>query len=283
MSDDREQEDVEMEDTCEAIDNTCVQISVSSIKPNPFQPRTYMDPEKLDEISASIARIGIIQPLVVRERNGFYELIAGERRFRGARQAGLDTVPVIVKNISDEKMLEFALIENMHREDLSPIDKALGFRELIQKFRVTQKQISELFHMSRASVANTIRLLELDPEIRDALHSKQLTEGHARSLLQIKDRAKRQMALRRIILNKMSVREAEGLSRKMNRAEQLRVDFNNGPQLTIHEQRIVDEMQTKFGTKVSIVRDGNSGKIEIDFYSDEDFERVIDCLLSDQE
>jgi ParB family chromosome partitioning protein len=136
--------------------------------------------------------------------------------------------------------------------------------------------------MSRASVANTIRLLDLEPDIKEALHRKQVTEGHARSLLSIRDRSKRQAALRRIITDKMSVRETEDLSRKMNRIEQLRVDFDNKTNLSIHEQRLIDEMRMKLGTKVSIIKDKKSNRIEIEYYSDEEFERIIDCLLCDQ-
>ena len=239
-----------------------------------------MDQAKLDEICASIKQIGIIQPIVVRSRGDGYELIAGERRYRGAQRAGLTRVPIVVRQISDQEMLEYALIENMHREDLSPIDRALGFKSLMGEFKITQKRISELFNLSRSAVANTLRLLDLDDNIKSALHEKQITEGHARSLLAIRDRAKQKIALKRIIKNNLSVRETEELARKFNKYTQIDLDVKSNSEISIHEQKIIDDLRLKLGTRISIIRDSNPGRIEIEFYSDEDFERIIETLLS---
>lgn len=256
-----------------------IEIDVESIVPNPFQPRTLMDSDKLNEISESIKQVGIIQPLVVREINGNYQLVAGERRLRGAIKAGMTKVPVIVKNVNDEEMLQLALIENLHREDLSPIDKALGFKDLIEKFNLTQKRISEVFNLSRPAVANTIRLLDLDEDIKFALHNKQITEGHARALLAIKEKHKRQIALSRVISKGLSVRESEELSRKLNKVSQMTFEMQQKNRLSIFEQRLVDELRMKLGTKVSIDKENGIGKIEIEFYSEEDLERLMDALL----
>ena len=248
------------------------------IVPNPFQPRTVFDQGKLEEISASIKQVGIIQPLVVREHDGQFQLVAGERRYRGAKMAGLNKVPVVVKIVTDEEMLQLALIENLHRDDLSPIDKALGFKDLILKFGITQKKISEIFSLSRPAVANTLRLLDLDEEIKKALHSKQITEGHARALLGIKDRTMRERALRRILNYGLSVRESEELSRRINKSQQMHLDMQSREPRTIHEHKVLQQIQMELGTKVTIQRKNGAGKIEIEFYSEEDLSRIIDCL-----
>jgi ParB family chromosome partitioning protein len=254
------------------------EINIEEIAPNPFQPRTAFDTAKLEEIAASIKELGIIQPIVVRKHEGSYQIIAGERRFRGAKLAGLQKVPVFVKDVSDEDMLQMALIENLHRDNLSPIDKAMGFKDLMQKFGITQKRISEIFNLSRPAVANTLRLLDLEPQIREALHSKQITEGHARALLAIKDRVLRERALNRIVNSGLSVRESEELSRRMNKAHQMQIDIKSKIPISIHEQRIIEQIQMDLGTKVTIQRKDGYGRIEIEFYSNEDLQRIIDYL-----
>lgn len=254
------------------------EVSIDKIEASPLQPRTAFDQGKLEEISASIKELGIIQPLVVRLFEGHYQLIAGERRLRGARMAGLKTVPVIIRDVTDEEMLQLALVENLHRENLSSIDKAIGFKDLIDKFGMTQKRISEIFNLSRSAVANTLRLLDLDEEIKQALHSKRITEGHARALLCIKDSTLRDRALHRIESSGLSVRESEELSRRMNKARQMQLEIKNRTPISIHEQRVLERIQMDLGTRVTIQRKNGSGKIEIEFYSSEDLQRIIDYL-----
>jgi ParB family chromosome partitioning protein len=259
-------------------ENLYKEISIDDIRVNPYQPRTAFDTEKIEEIAASIRELGIIQPIVVREHNGGYEIIAGERRFRGAKLAGMTRVPVFVKNVSDENMLQMALIENLHRDNLSPLDKALGFKDLIEKFGITQKRISEIYNMSRPAVANTLRLLDLDDEIKEALHAKRITEGHARALLGIRNEELRTRALKRIVNSGLSVRESEELSRRLNKSHQMRLDIKSKTPISIHEHSIIQKIQMDLGTRVSIQRKNGCGKIEIEFYSNEDLQRIIDYL-----
>lgn len=255
-----------------------IEIEIEKIKLNPFQPRSAMDSEKLEEITASIREIGIIQPLIVREQDeGSYQLIAGERRYRGAIKAGLKKVPAVVRQVTDEEMLQFALIENLHREEMSPIDKAMGFKDLIEKFNITQKRISEIFRLSRPAVANTLRLLELEDEIKEALNYKHISEGHARALLAIKDKRQRLFALNRIVHSAMSVRESEDLTRRMNKSN-LNLEIQQKNSLTIYEQRLIEDLRITLGTKVSLLKDNGCGKIEIEFYSNEDLDRIIEIL-----
>jgi ParB family chromosome partitioning protein len=252
---------------------------IGSIQPNPYQPRTEFDPEAIDALCASIAKYGIIEPLIVREKEtGLYELIAGERRFRAAKKLGLTTVPAIIRNSTDLEMLEIAMIENLHREDISSIDKANGFKRLMEEFRYTQNQISQIMGMSRSAVANTIRLLDLPPQIQEALHRKYITEGHARAILCIKDDRERDFALKRIIGSQLSVREAEELSRILEKNS--KVNGKNGS-LSIYtnsELRLVEALQEKLGTKVHVIRSASGGRIEIEFYSDEDLARIYESL-----
>lgn len=258
------------------------ELEIEKIEPNPFQPRTVWDPEKLEEMAVSIMQVGIVQPLLVRRYNGGYQLIAGERRFRGAQKAGLTTVPVIIREASDEEMLKLALIENLHRDDMSPIDRASGFRDLMDKFNMTQKVLAEVFNLSRPAIANTVRLLDLDEEIKAALHNKQLTEGHARALLSLRNPADRISFFKRIVSSNLSVRESEELSKKIRSHYRKRIADSKNQRRTIHEDRLIDELRMKFGTKINILNDGGMGKIEIEFYSDEDFDRIIDTLLSSE-
>jgi ParB family transcriptional regulator, chromosome partitioning protein len=256
-----------------------LKVPVSSIQPNPYQPRTEFDPAAIDSLCASIAKYGIIEPLIVREREaGVFEIIAGERRFRAAKKLGLSEVPVIIRNSSDLEMLEIAMIENLHREDISPIDKANGFRKLIDEFRYTQNQISQIMGMSRSAVANTIRLLDLPEKIQEALHRKYITEGHARAILCIKDDRERDFALKRIIGSQMSVREAEELSRILEKNSKGAGKNGCATSYTNDELRLIEILQEKLGTKIHVIRNGSSGKIEIEFYSNEDLNRIFEAL-----
>lgn len=256
-----------------------LKLPVSAIQPNPYQPRTEFDPEAIDSLCASISKYGIIEPLIVREKgNDTFELIAGERRFRAAKKLGLSEVPAVIRNSSDLEMLEIAMIENLHREDISPIDKANGFKRLIDEFRYTQNQISQIMGMSRSAVANTIRLLDLPQNIQDALHRKYITEGHARAILCIKGDRERDLALKRIIGSQMSVREAEELSRIFEKNSKGNGKNGNGNCYSADELRLIEVLQEKLGTKVHVIRNGEGGKIEIDFYTDEDLNRIFDAL-----
>jgi ParB family transcriptional regulator, chromosome partitioning protein len=256
-----------------------IHVPITAIIPNPYQPRSDFDPTAIDALCASIIKYGILEPLILREiENGRYEIIAGERRFRASKKAGLTEVPAIIRNSTDAEMLEIAMIENLHREDISAIDKAKGFRKLMEEFRYTQNQISKIMGMSRSAIANTIRLLDLPGKIQEALHRKEITEGHARAILSISDDRERDFALRRILGSQMSVREAEELSRVLEKHS--RTNGRNGCITVFNndESRLIEALQEKLGTKVHVVRSANGGRIEIEFYSDEDLNRIFEAI-----
>jgi len=254
-------------------------VDIDSIKQNPFQPRTHIDPDGIEEMAASIRKFGVLQPLLVREcEDGTFELIAGQRRVEGSRVAGISQVPVIVKNATDTEMLEMAIVENLHREDMSPIDKAMGFKRLITRFNLTQNQISNLLGISRPAIANTLRLLDLPDNIKNALHEKMITEGHARALLLIKDPEKRSIALKRIVNGNMSVREAEKISKIFANGSKGKNGYEK-EKISLEESDFIERLREKLGTRVSLKRTKDGGKIEIEFYSDEHFQRIAEDLF----
>ena len=256
-------------------------IDINLIDPNPFQPRTFFDEEAIESLRCSIEKHGILEPLILREADsGRYQLIAGERRFRAAQKAGLKEAPAIIRNSKDSEMLEIALIENLHREDMSPVEKALGFKRLLEDFCFTQSQISQVMGMSRSAVANTIRLLDLPENILDSINKKEITEGHARAILQIKDPEKRELALNRIISRNLTVREAEELSKLISKSCENSENIKNGRQAE-YEIRLIERLQERLGTKVHLTRAGNIGKIEIEFYDEEDLNRIAEILEID--
>lgn len=260
-------------------DNRVHYICVDQIDSNPYQPRSREDEKSISEIAASIKSLGILQPLLARRKeNNRYELIAGHRRLAGAEKAGLLEVPVIIKDVTDKEMLQIAIIENIHREDMSPIDKAEGYRRLISQFKMTQNQISEMVGISRSAVANTIRLLDLPENIKKALHEKSITEGHARALLQIKDEERREIALRRILIGNMSVRETEKYSKRVESKETVRDENRGKNSMGLEEESFTEYLQERLGTKVNIRYSGATGRIEIEFYSQEQLRRIADIL-----
>ncbi|HOO55556.1 MAG TPA: ParB/RepB/Spo0J family partition protein [bacterium] len=252
-------------------------INITSITPNPYQPRTNFDSEAINCLAASIRQHGILEPLILRESDDGYQIIAGERRFRAACSIGLTHVPAIIRNTSDSEMLEIALIENLHREDMSPIDKANGFKKLMDEFHMTQRQISEIFGISRSAICNTIRLLDLPESIMNALHMKQITEGHARAILQIKDPDKREILLRRIIARQLNVRETEELSKQISK-QCKNSNGNSFSEASPEDRRFIEHLRERLGTNIHITRNGNGGKIEIDFYTREDLERIAEMI-----
>lgn len=264
--------------------DTEADISISILKiidivQNPYQPRTTSDSKGIEEIAASIKSMGILQPLLARKiGDKRYELIAGHRRLKGAILAGLEEVPVIVKDVTDKEMLQMAIVENVHREDMSPIDKANGYKRLITQFKMTQNQLSEMIGISRSAIANTIRLLELPDNIINALHQRKITEGHARALLSIKNDDRREIALRRIVVGSMSVREAEVYTKRIEKSELLLNNKEDKTERSPEESGFIEYLQERLGTKVSIKYNGTSGKIEIEFYSIEQLRRIADIL-----
>jgi len=246
---------------------------IEEIQPNPFQPRKTFNEEPLQELVQSIREKGILQPLVVRRKGERYELIAGERRWRAAQKAGIKEVPILVRNVSESELLELSLIENIQREDLNPIEEAEAYKGLAEQFHLTQEDISQKVGKDRATVANALRLLKLPPEIKQSLAEGKVTVGHARALLGLDSPEKQRAAWRKVLSGGLSVRQTENLIKR------LRPKTSAGAAKSTPEwESLVDELQRSLGTRVRIVGRKKRGRIEIDFYSPEELERILDFL-----
>lgn len=264
------------------------EISIEDIETNPYQPRRHFDPESLQELAASIKEHGVLQPLLVRKKDPGYQLIAGERRLRAAKQAGLSTVPVVVKALDDRTVMEIALVENLQREDLNPLEEAEAYQRLITEFNLTQEEVAKAVGKSRPAIANTLRLLNLPEPIQQLVANGQLTMGHARALLGLERPEEQLYISEKIITEKLSVRETEeivrqtrlsGVSRETPGEEEEKKQKER-QKIDPNLQAIIDDMTRLFGTKVRIKKNGERGKIEIEYYSPEEFERITEILLS---
>jgi ParB family chromosome partitioning protein len=256
------------------------QIEVDRIRPNPQQPRRAFGADELAGLADSILRHGLLQPVVVRESPDGYELVVGERRWRAAELAGLTTIPAMVKDVASRELLEMALVENVQRHDLNPIELALAFRALTEG-GATQEQVGERVGLDRSTIANHLRLLELPRELQQEVESGVLSAGHAKALLQI-DNPKRRRHLRdRIVANQLSVRAAEELARSLTgtRTPTRRRPRAVGDALDPHLQQLVDSLRDQLQTKVKISTAGGRGKIEIEFYGPEDLHRITQAIL----
>lgn len=253
-----------------------VYCNVEDIKPNKFQPRKGFDEDKIEDLVVSIKEKGIIQPLIVRDVGDGYELIAGERRWRAAKRAGITEVPVIVKKASDTEVLELSLIENIQREDLSCLEEAEAYKRLTEEFTLTQEEVAKRVGKDRSTITNYLRLLKLPLEIRDGLSRDVVTMGHARAFLSLETPVKQREAYRQVLKRGLSVRQTENMVRGLKREKK------NKPlerDKDIHLDAIKNELIKQFGTQVKIVaRKGGRGKIEIEFYSLDDLDRIIETL-----
>ena len=247
------------------------------IRPNRYQPRRRFPEAELEELADSIRSQGIIQPLLVRSDDVGYELVAGERRLRAATLAGLKKVPVVVKDITDAKMLEISIVENIQRENLNPMEEAEAYHRLITEFDLTQDQAAERVGKSRSAVANFLRLRQLSEPIKTSILEGSLSMGHARALLGADSPAKQQAAWREVIAKKLSVRQTEALIKRINAEKK----STTVPELT-PEQRyfndVSEELSRYYGTRVKIHRKGKKGRVEIDFFSDDDLGRLLELL-----
>ncbi len=252
-------------------------IDINDIKPNANQPRKNFNAEKIRELADSIVEHGIIQPLVVRESNGFCEIVAGERRWRAARIAGLKRVPCIMREFTDEQNMLVSIIENMQREDLNPIEEAKGLQQMMVNFGLTHDQISKSISKSRPYISNSLRLLKLPEEIQDMVSDGLLSMGHARALVNV-DSQELQIALCRSVVEEgLSVRELERIVAAEGKPKKRRAKRMKNPD-TI---RVENQLKEKFGTKVTISETGKKGKIQLEFYSPEELNRLLDMLISD--
>lgn len=246
------------------------EVRVNLIDVNPHQPRSVFNEEELAELAASIKKHGILQPLVVSPKDDHYELIAGERRLRASKLAGLEKVPVIVREANDHQKLEMAIIENVHRADLNPLDEALSYRKLVEEFSYTQEQVSDAVGKSRASVANKLRLLSLPSEMKKALKEGRITEGHAKALLAVTDPKKQEALFNAILSGDLNVREAEVRAKAHSEGKTPGVVTEND--LVI--KQLADDLKNYLGTKVAVKNGAKGGKIEILYYSAEELARI---------
>ena len=250
------------------------EVDIDLLTPNPFQPRTVMDESKIDELARSIRANGVIQPIVVRKAGARYEIIAGERRWRASQRAGLLKVPIVVRETPDEQLLAAALIENIQREDLNPIEEAHAYRRLVDEFQLTQEQIADAVGKDRSSVANIMRLLKLPHEMRESVSAGTLAMGHARALLSLPDEATQLRVGREVVARQLSVRETEVLVKKAAEPPKERSDEVKD----VHTRAAEDKLRFALGTRVRIVRKRKGGKIEIDFGSEDELQRLYEQL-----
>ena len=259
----------------EAKSKEFIEVEISRVIPNRYQPRIDFDSKELEELASSIKINGVIQPIMIRPKgSNQYELVAGERRFRASQKAGLTKIPAYIKKISDREMLEFALIENIQRADLNPLEEARAYERLIKEFKLTQEEIAKQVGKERSSVANSLRLLDLPKEIRDLIFENKISVGHAKILLTLSDRDHQISLANQIIEKGISVRQADLLAKKIaqprhtksRKKEALWVDLE-------------DRLKRSLGTKVSIESGRKGGKIMIEYYSPEDLERLMEIML----
>ena len=252
-------------------------LPLHKIEPNRSQPRQDFDEEELQALSESLAEHGILQPLTVRELdNGYYQIIAGERRWRAARMAGLTEVPAVIMEVDDQKTMELALIENLQRQDLNPVEEALGYQTLMADYNMTQDETASRVGKSRSAVANALRLLNLQPALLEKVRSGELTPGHARAVLSIKDPKKQMEAAQKIIALGLSVRQAELLCRNMTKAPA------KPPRVTLEVDYIGEcekSLSKHLGRGVKIVTGKRKGRFELEFYGAEDLQNLLDALM----
>jgi len=265
----------------EHTDGSVVLLDINKIEPNREQPRKHFQEDALEELSESIKNYGVIQPVVVKKKDDFYELIAGERRWRAAKLAGLTEIPVIVKEFSEQELVEISLIENIQREDLNPVEEAMAYKRLIDEFHLKQDEIAERVGKSRTAVTNAMRLLKLSEKVQQMLIDEMITAGHARAILSIADKEKQESIAMKVFDEKLSVRETEALVKRMLEPPKTakKSKFSSAED-AIYES-LEEKMKSIMGTRVQIHRKKNDkGKIEIEYYSKDELERIIDLFES---
>lgn len=262
-------------EAAEAEQKDLIELRISMIEPNHDQPRKDFDEDALITLSNSIAEHGIIQPIIVSpSENGFYKIIAGERRWRAAKMAGLREIPAIVRTYEKQKAAEVAMLENLQREDLNPIEEAEGYKNLMENFGLTQESLSRSLGKSRSAIANSVRILSLPQNIIDMVRNGLISEGHARTLLSIEDDAEKQRLAEEIINEKLSVRDTEKIAGEKKTAKKIAEKKEISPEIKEMEKRLSDN----FGSKVKIITGRKKGKIEIEYYGNDDFTRIMEKL-----
>lgn len=251
------------------------EIAISECRPNPYQPRKTFHADAIEELKVSILEHGIIQPIVVRKSIKGYEIVVGERRYRAAKEAGLTTIPAIVKELTDEKMMEIALLENLQREDLTPIEEAHAYSRLMKELKLTQEELSKRLGKSRSHIANMVRLLSLPEQVVAYINNGELSMGHGRALLGLKDKNKLLPIVEKIRKESLNVRQVEKLIQEWN---EKRKEKKEKPKKDVFLQERESFLRERLGTAVTIQRGKRKGKIEIEFYNDDDLDRIIELL-----
>lgn len=255
-------------------------VKISKVEPNREQPRKHFDEDALLELSESIKQYGILQPLLVSDKKDYYEIVAGERRWRAAKMAGLKEVPVLVKEFSTQEIVEISLIENIQREDLNPVEEAMAYKRLIDEFNLKQDEIAERISKSRTAITNSLRLLKLDSRVQQMMVDEMISAGHARAILGIEDKEKQYSVAMKVFDEKLSVRETEKMVKQIANPSAKKEKISNPAEDAIYES-LEEKMKGITGTKVFIHRKkNNKGKIEIEYYSRDDLERIIDLFES---
>ena len=255
-------------------------VPISKVEPDREQPRKFFNEDALQELAESIKQYGVFQPLLVQKEKDYYKIIAGERRWRAAKIAGLKEIPVIVKELSDQEIAEIQLIENIQREDLNPIEIAEGYRQLIDKYGFTQDELAEKISKSRTAITNTLRLLKLDERVRQMIVDELISTGHARAILSIEDSDKQYEFAQKIFDEKMSVRDVEKAIKNMQKDPKVKKDNQKNDKKTEASYHSLEEnMKQIMGTKVTIqAKNGNQGKVEIEYYSQDELDRIVNMI-----
>lgn len=258
-----------------------VYVKIGKVEPNREQPRKNFDEDALLELSESLKQYGVLQPLLVQDKKDYYEIIAGERRWRAAKLAGLKEVPVIIKKLTEQEIVEISLIENIQRENLNPIEEALAYKRLLEEFNLKQDEVAERVSKSRTAVTNSMRLLKLDERVQQMVIDELITTGHARTLLGISDNEKQYSLAQQIFDEKLSVRETEKLIKKMQNPKTETEKVREDDSMSVFYEDMEQKLKNIIGTKVSINRkDNKKGRIEIEYYSNDELERIVELFQS---
>ncbi|MDQ0220946.1 ParB/RepB/Spo0J family partition protein [Peribacillus cavernae] len=265
----------------EAKDDAVQEIKLRDIRPNPYQPRKVFTPEAIEELKQSIIQHGILQPIIARKSIKGYEIVVGERRFRAAKEAGLKTVPVVVKELDEQQMMELAILENLQREDLNPIEEALAYQTLLEKLQLTQEELAKRLGKSRPHITNHIRLLSLPEEIQSNISESRISMGHGRTLLGLKNRNQIKDVVDKVIKDNMNVRQLEQYINLLNEDVSRETVPVAKPKKDVFIKERENSLRERFGTPVTIKQSRKKGKIEIEFFSKEDLERILEIIDSE--
>lgn len=261
-------------------DALAVMMKVNEIEPNREQPRKKFEEDSLIELADSIRQFGVLEPLLIQKKKDYYEIISGERRWRAAKLAGVKEVPVMIKNLTEQEVVEIALIENIQREDLNPIDEAMAYKRLLNEFNLKQDEVAERVSKSRTAVTNSMRLLKLDERVQEMLIDEKISAGHGRALLALEDREEQYTLAQRIFDERLNVRDIEKIIKDMKKPKvDKKSEINTDDQYIYHD--LEEKMKSIMGTKVAINKKSNGkGRVEIEFYSNSELERIFDLIMT---